>query len=98
MSEDHKPSSDKEKKRILKFGGRIEKAKDENGNFLGPYRVWLPKRRIIFHIWELQGLAMSRSFGDNISKPVGVTHEPDILQYTLDKKDKFMLIASDGVW
>ena len=41
---------------------------------------------------------MSRSFGDNISKPVGVTHEPETVHHTLDKKDKFMLIASDGVW
>lgn len=25
---------------------------------------------------DMQGLAMSRSFGDNVSKPVGVTHVP----------------------
>lgn len=46
----------------------------------------------------MQGLAMSRSFGDNISKPIGVTHIPQIINIKIDKKDRFILIASDGVW
>jgi serine/threonine protein phosphatase PrpC len=46
----------------------------------------------------MQGLAMSRSFGDNISKPVGVTHIPEIINLKIDKRDRFVLIASDGVW
>lgn len=41
---------------------------------------------------------MSRSFGDNISKPIGVTSEPEIIKMKLDKRDKFILVASDGVW
>lgn len=56
------------------------------------------EKAYIFHKVELQGLAMSRSLGDNISKPIGVTHEPEILQHQLTKDDKFILIASDGVW
>ncbi len=47
---------------------------------------------------DMQGLAMSRSFGDNISKPVGVTHIPEIINLKIDKRDRFVLIASDGVW
>lgn len=46
----------------------------------------------------MQGLAMSRSFGDNVSKPIGVTHIPEIIQLKIDKRDRFILIASDGVW
>jgi serine/threonine protein phosphatase PrpC len=46
----------------------------------------------------MQGLAMSRSFGDNVSKPFGVTAEPEIIRLKLDKRDKFILLASDGVW
>lgn len=52
---------------------------DEEGKSIGPLRVWLPKKRKIWNKVELQGLAMSRSLGDNISKPIGVTHEPEIL-------------------
>lgn len=41
---------------------------------------------------------MSRSFGDNVSKPIGVNCEPEIISMRLDKRDKFVLVASDGVW
>ncbi len=46
----------------------------------------------------MQGLAMSRSFGDNVSKSIGVTHIPEIIRLKIDKKDKFLLLASDGIW
>jgi serine/threonine protein phosphatase PrpC len=41
---------------------------------------------------------MSRSFGDNVSKAVGVSSEPEVVRMKLDKRDKFILLASDGVW
>ena len=41
---------------------------------------------------------MSISFGDNVSKQVGVTAEPEVVRMKLDKRDKFILLASDGVW
>jgi len=47
---------------------------------------------------DMQGLAMSRSIGDNVSKPYGVTHKPEIIHVIGDKRDKFILVASDGVW
>ena len=98
LSMDHKPSCEKERNRILKHGGRVERIRDEYGQFIGPYRVWLPKKRFHFFNIELQGLAMSRSFGDQVSKRVGVIHNPEIMTHMLDKNDKFILVASDGVW
>lgn len=50
--------------------------KDENGMPVGPLRVWLPNQSFILIYIDLQGLAMSRSFGDNVSKPIGVSCEP----------------------
>lgn len=47
---------------------------------------------------DIQGLAMTRSFGDNVSKSVGVTHKPEMIKVKIDQKDKFILVASDGVW
>jgi len=35
-----------------------------------------PLKVISLLITDMQGLAMSRSFGDNVSKAVGVTHIP----------------------
>ncbi len=41
---------------------------------------------------------MSRSFGDGIASMVGVTWEPEILEFTIDSDSKFLVIASDGIW
>ena len=49
---------------------------------------------------------MSRSIGDFIAASVGVSAEPGIIQCTIkeiiehmiDETDKFIIIASDGVW
>ena len=41
---------------------------------------------------------MSRSIGDEVAKKLGVIAEPEISQVKLTHKDKFILIASDGVW
>jgi len=42
---------------------------------------------------------MTRSMGDLVSKSVGVTYEPEIKSISnLDKNDKFIVIASDGIW
>lgn len=50
---------------------------------------------------------MTRSFGDEVASRVGVTCEPgktilfnflEILELDLCKDDKFIVIASDGVW
>lgn len=54
-------------------------------------RVWLKKENI-------PGLAMSRSIGDNVATSVGVTWEPELMDFALDPRDKFLLVASDGVW
>ena len=41
---------------------------------------------------------MSRSMGDRVAHSVGVSAEPDVTEFTLTVNDKFMVIASDGVW
>lgn len=42
---------------------------------------------------------MTRSLGDLVAKSVGVTHDPEIKVFpNLSKNDKFMIIASDGLW
>ena len=41
---------------------------------------------------------MARSIGDDIAATVGVYATPEIMSYSLTDKDKFMVLASDGVW
>jgi serine/threonine protein phosphatase PrpC len=46
------------------------------------------------------GLAMARSIGDHAVKGVGVIAEPEVMMHELREggKDRFLLLASDGVW
>ena len=41
---------------------------------------------------------MSRSFGDYVARSVGVISEPEITAYRLKLGDKFVIVASDGIW
>mmetsp|Transcript_20353 Transcript_20353/g.17652 ORF Transcript_20353/g.17652 Transcript_20353/m.17652 type:complete len:225 (+) Transcript_20353:1403-2077(+) len=91
LSKDHKPDDNVEMERILSHGGRVETYRDIYGNQVGPYRVWLKHENI-------PGLAMARSIGDLVAASVGVIAEPEIFEFDLKEEDKFMVIASDGVW
>ena len=91
LSRDHKPDDKDESARILREGGRIEAYQDEEGNPLGPARVWLQDQ-------DIPGLAMSRSMGDAVAASVGVFSEPEILEFALTPEDKFLVCGSDGVF
>lgn len=73
------------------MGGRVEPIKGPNNTFLGPMRVWLKDE-------DSPGLAMSRSLGDQQAHIAGVITEPEVLKFQLTPDDKFIVIASDGIW
>ena len=54
-------------------------------------RVWTPGK-------DSPGIAMTRSFGDEEATRLGVTWEPEIDEYEIGDDDKFLLLASDGIW
>lgn len=60
-------------------------------NPVGPQRVWLQHQQI-------PGLAMTRSLGDMVAASVGVSCHPEITEYSLTPNDRFLLVATDGVW
>jgi len=76
LSEDHKPNTKKEKKRISSLGGKV---------------------RYDGCDWRIKDLSVSRAFGDNDTKPY-VTHLPEVSKFTLSSRDKFIVIACDGLW
>ena len=90
LSRDHKPTEKDEAKRIYENDGRIQPF-TEDGEFVGPQRVWIKEE-------EVPGLAMTRSFGDRVAATVGVMSEPEIKEFDFCEEDKFMIIASDGIW
>ena len=47
--------------------------------------------------WRVKTLSLSRAFGDLDCCPY-VTHLPNIYKYKIDSKDKFIIIACDGLW
>ena len=91
LSYDCKPELPNEKKRIEEAGGSVERMMDEGDIPCGPFRVWIKGE-------EYPGLAMSRSIGDMDAKKVGVIPNPQIVEYTLNPKSKYMIICSDGIW
>ena len=91
LTRDHKPKEEDEKKRILEKGGKISKEKDEFGNKTGIARIWKKDGGNI-------GLALTRSFGDEILSKIGVICEPEVKEFILGKDDKFIIIGTDGLW
>eukprot|EP00854_Cymbomonas_tetramitiformis_P014243 gene14243-16847_t len=91
LSADHKPDQSQELHRIQSNNGRVDRLVDQEGRQVGPYRVWLR------YAW-IPGLAMSRSLGDTLAHRVGVSCDPDISKHELTEKDRFLILASDGVW
>ena len=91
LSNDHRPDLPQELERILSNGGMVDKLTDQEGNKVGPNRVF--KYGLTY-----PGLAMSRSLGDFQAKECGVTTEPLIVEHKLNHNSKYMAICSDGVW
>lgn len=88
LSRDHKPDDSEEIKRITEWGGFVSPSPEPGVSA----RVWLDKA------FTMIGLAMSRSIGDHAVKNIGVVPEPDVFTHELTEDDKFMILASDGVW
>lgn len=91
LSRDHKPTEKDEAERILQVGGRIRQMKDDDGSFIGPLRVYMKDK-------DMPGLSMTRSFGDYFASTAGCISRPEVTEYYFQAEDKFMVIASDGLW
>ena len=93
LSKDHKPENCNEKERIEKMGGIISQCNDlyDDGKEGGPFRIWMKG-------CDYPGIAMSRSIGDQIAHGIGVSSEPEILNFNIDNKCQCLVVGSDGVW
>ena len=91
LSRDHKPTEKDEAQRVLDYDGEIEKIEDDDGNWVGPLRVWVKGS-------DGPGLAMTRTFGDEIGASVGVVSNPEVFEYKITAEDRAIILASDGLW
>ncbi|XP_060202162.1 probable protein phosphatase 2C 1 [Lycium barbarum] len=87
LTVDLKPDLPKEAERIKQCKGRVFALQDEPE----VHRVWLP-------FDNAPGLAMARAFGDFCVKEYGVISVPEFSHRVLTERDKFIVLASDGVW
>ncbi|KAL8511017.1 hypothetical protein ACS0TY_017735 [Phlomoides rotata] len=87
LTVDLKPDLPKEAERIKRCRGRVFALQDEPE----VQRVWLP-------FDDAPGLAMARAFGDFCLKEYGVISIPEFSHRILSDRDKFIVLASDGVW
>ena len=58
---------------------------------IGPERLFLRDAR-------LPGILLSRSLGDEVASSVGCFAVPEIARREVRKRDRALILASDGVW
>ena len=71
----------------------MDKYTDQNGNKIGPFRVY-KNTDLSTYI----GLAVSRALGDMKAKEYGVSSQPQIKEYRINHRTKFLVVGSDGIW
>ena len=67
------------------------KSSDEEEDTGDPPRLWVKGK-------TFPGCAFTRSIGDSIGESVGVFAEPEVVTKELGESDKYIVLASDGVW
>ncbi|KAI8900669.1 phosphatase 2C-like domain-containing protein [Globomyces pollinis-pini] len=89
-TKDHTCEVQSEKERIMAAGGRVEQLWLD-GKFAGPLRVF--KGSLPY-----PGIAVTRTLGDAAARKIGVLSDPDVNVIELGENDKYLLLATDGLW
>ena len=82
----HTPDKHEEKIRIYNNRGELRQSITEK------------VQKIYVRARMFPGLTITRSLGDLLAHQIGVTSEPHIKIHDITQADRFMTIATDGVW
>ena len=88
LSWDHTPEDPEERTRIQAAGGEVRASKSCKA---GPTRVYVKD-------CSFPGLTMTRAIGDWEAASAGIICTPDLETVQLTSRDKFLLLATDGLW
>ena len=91
LSRDHRPDRPDECLRIYQKGGRVEVGMLNNGE---PTRV----ARVYGQTLDGPGLHTSRCLGFTSGRSLGITTEADVAVRAIEPEDRFVIVASDGLW
>jgi cGMP-dependent protein kinase len=104
LTMDQTPYRRDERERVIAYGAEIRSIEGKTNIDWGdlvhhdtinvegdPPRIWFQNK-------NFPGCAFTRSLGDRIAERIGVIAEPEIITKTLTKNDKYLVIASDGIF
>lgn len=94
LSTDHKVDLPDEQARIESMGGWVKPAALGDDGGYNPARLYQAKDRP----WLGPGLCVARALGDLDSSSCGLIATPEVVCHVATQDDKFMILATDGVW
>jgi len=108
LSIDQTPFRQDERERVKKYGARVM-TMDQIQGIEPPHENWglnlgeeLDNDGDPPRIWhqsgDYPGTAFTRSIGDYVAEMLGVVADPEVVTKELTEKDRYIIIASDGVW
>ncbi|KAJ3215198.1 hypothetical protein HK099_006483 [Clydaea vesicula] len=91
LTNDHNCENKVECSRVVEKGARVDRLTAEENEDAGPLRIF--KGSLPY-----PGLVVTRSLGDDVATKLGVLSEPEYYEKDINPTDKFVVVASDGVW